>query len=151
SRDAAPPQTPAAKLQAPQRPIQSRPPYPIQQAQYVPVPAPAAPGGVVRAGHHCSPHGGCPCCGPGTLPAFAFTGFSPEETGMPWKPDGIKGPWPRDEYLCDGGDLNHDVYVKKDWTVVGLDQQDTIAHYDTLDGQVQVAASNCVCVYAPRF
>src|SRR6185503_16506515 len=53
--------------------------------------------------------------------------------------------------LCDGGDLNHDVYVKRDWTVVGLDQQDTIAHFDTQDGQRLVAASNCVCVYAPRF
>jgi uncharacterized repeat protein (TIGR01451 family) len=70
---------------------------------------------------------------------------------MEWMPDAIKGPWPRDEYLCDGGDMNHDVYVKRDATVVGLDQQDTIAHYDTLDGQRQVSASNCVCVYAPRF
>jgi uncharacterized repeat protein (TIGR01451 family) len=70
---------------------------------------------------------------------------------VPWKPPGIKGPWPPDEYICDGGDLNHDVYVKGDWTVVGLDQQDTVAHFDTLDGQVLVAASNCVCVYSPRF
>ena len=57
----------------------------------------------------------------------------------------------QDEYICDGGDLNHDVYVKQDWTVVGLDQEDTIAHYDTQDGQTEVAASNCVCIYAPRF
>ena len=34
-------------------------------------------------------------------------------------PDGLKCPWPQDEYICDGGDLNHDVHVKKDWTVVG--------------------------------
>ena len=85
------------------------------------------------------------------MPAFQFTGLSPEETGVPWKPPAIKGPWPPDEYVCDGGDLNHDVYVKPDWTVVGLDQQDTVAHFDTLDGQTLVAASNCVCVYAPRF
>jgi uncharacterized repeat protein (TIGR01451 family) len=68
-----------------------------------------------------------------------------------WKPPGLKGPWPKDEYLCDGGDLNHDVDVKRDLTVVGLDQEDTIAHFDTLDGQTLVAASNCVCIYAPRF
>jgi uncharacterized repeat protein (TIGR01451 family) len=84
------------------------------------------------------------------LPAFAFTGVPDEEQAM-WKPPGIKGPWPPDEYICDGGDMNWDVYVKPDWTVVGLDQQDTIAHYDTLDGQRQVSASNCVCVYSPRF
>jgi uncharacterized repeat protein (TIGR01451 family) len=70
---------------------------------------------------------------------------------MTWMPDGIKGPWPADEFICDGGDLNHDVYVKDDWTVVGLDQEDTIAHYDTLDGRTEVSASNCVCIYAPRF
>ena len=35
----------------------------------------------------------------------------------------------KDEYVCDGGDLNHDVYVKPDWTVVGLDQQDTIGSF----------------------
>lgn len=34
---------------------------------------------------------------------------------------------------------------------MGLDQQDTIAHFDTRDGQRLVAASNCVCVYSPRF
>jgi uncharacterized repeat protein (TIGR01451 family) len=85
------------------------------------------------------------------LPAFAFTGHGHDESIGPWKPDGVKGPWPRDEYVCDGGDLNHDVYVKQDWTVVGLDQQDTVAHFDTRDGQTLVAASNCVCIYSPRF
>jgi uncharacterized repeat protein (TIGR01451 family) len=111
--------------------------------------------GVIPVGHHRPagrlPHVICPHCGPGTLPAFAFTGFSPEKMAETWKPPAIKGPWPKDEYLCDGGDLNHDVDVKQDWTVVGLDQQDTVAHFDTLDGQTLVAASNCVCVYSPRF
>jgi uncharacterized repeat protein (TIGR01451 family) len=129
-----------------QRPQAIAPAYPVQ------------PAGFHRhAGGQ--PHGGgCPCCGGnGTLPAFAFSGAAAAECAQcgtgegPWKPDGIKGPWPRDEYLCDGGDLNHDVNVKRDWTVVGLDQQDTIAHFDTTDGQRLVAASNCVCVYSPRF
>src|SRR5207253_1324239 len=93
----------------------------------------------------------CPHCGPGTLPAFAFTGPPPEESDLPWRPPGIKFPWPPDEYVCDGGDLNADAFVKKDWTVVGLDQEDTIAHYDTLDGRTEISASNCVCIYAPRF
>jgi uncharacterized repeat protein (TIGR01451 family) len=142
----------------------------------MPVAAPPYP--VMQAGHHAHgarhAHGpSCPCCGPGTLPAFAFsggatatagggfvpgtlpetafTGFGHDESLGPWKPDGIKGPWPPNEYVCDGGDLNHDVYVKQDWTVVGLDRQDTVAHFDTLDGQTLVAASNCVCIYSPRF
>jgi uncharacterized repeat protein (TIGR01451 family) len=110
---------------------------------------------VVPAGHHAGHNRiagkPCPCCGPGTLPAFAFSGFNEQELGLPWKPDGLKGPWPKDEYLCDGGDLNHDVQVRQDAAVFGLDQEDTIAHYETLDGQTLVSASNCVCIYAPRF
>jgi uncharacterized repeat protein (TIGR01451 family) len=97
-----------------------------------------------------SPPYNCPYCGPGTLPPFSFSG-PPLEAGGPWKPPGIPCPWPPDEYLCDGGDLNSDVRVKRDWTVVGLDQEDTIAHFDTLDGQTEITASNCVCIYAPRF
>jgi uncharacterized repeat protein (TIGR01451 family) len=38
-----------------------------------------------------------------------------------------------------------------DWTVLGLDQEDTVVHYDTLDGATEVEPSNRVCVYAPRF
>ncbi len=125
---------------------------PAHAANYVPQ--------VQQASHHRHAHGHnahaghapCPCCGPGTLPSFAFTGVVGHDESLgPWKPDGIKGPWPKDEYLCDGGDLNHDVYVKRDWTVVGLDHEDTVAHYDTIDGQTKVSASNCVCIYSPRF
>ena len=38
-----------------------------------------------------------------------------------------------------------------DWTVRGLDQEDTVAHYDTLDGRTEVEEANRVCLYAPRF
>jgi uncharacterized repeat protein (TIGR01451 family) len=41
--------------------------------------------------------------------------------------------------------------VRADWTVEGVEQEDAIAHYDTLDGRVRVTPSNRVCVYAPRF
>ena len=57
----------------------------------------------------------------------------------------------RDEYLCDGGDFGLPAAVRADWTVDGLEQEDAIAHYDTLDGRVVVTPSNRVCVYAPRF
>jgi uncharacterized repeat protein (TIGR01451 family) len=58
---------------------------------------------------------------------------------------------PADEYLCDGGDFYSPAGVRADWTVVGLEQEDAIAHYDTLDGRVIVVPSNRVCIYSPRF
>ncbi len=63
--------------------------------------------------------------------------------------NGLVGP--SDEYLCDGGDFGLPVGVRADWTVDGLEQEDAVAHYDTLDGRVVVTPSNRVCVYAPRF
>lgn len=58
---------------------------------------------------------------------------------------------PPDEYLCDGGDFGLPAAVRADWTVDGLEPEDAVAHYDTLDGRVVVTPSNRVCVYAPRF
>jgi uncharacterized repeat protein (TIGR01451 family) len=58
---------------------------------------------------------------------------------------------PSDEYLCDGGDFHSPAGVRADWTIDGLEQEDAIAHYDTLDGRVVVVPSNRVCIYAPRF
>ena len=135
------------------RAVDNQPPQQVSQVAAPPAINSNRPA-IQPVGHHHHSHASgtpCPCCGPGTLPTFAFTGFGYDEAMGPWKPDGIKGPWPKDEYLCDGGDLNHDVHVKKDWTVVGLDQEDTVAHFDTLDGQTKVTHSNCVCIYAPRF
>ena len=79
----------------------------------------------------------CPCgnhgCGPQTC-----------SSGCP-----LVGP--RDEYLCDGGDGGLAVGIREDWTVDGLEQEDTVAHYDTVAGQTIVTPSNQVCIYAPRF
>ena len=61
------------------------------------------------------------------------------------------GVGPPDEYLCDGGDYGLPVGVRADWTIDGLEQEDTVAHYDTVDGRVVVTPSNRVCIYAPRF
>ncbi|MCA9188341.1 MAG: hypothetical protein KDA99_22090, partial [Planctomycetales bacterium] len=69
----------------------------------------------------------------------------------PWRPPGIKGPWPRDEYLCDGGDDHLPARVDQQWNASGIDLEDTVGHYDTLGGSVEVVASNRVCIYAPRF
>ena len=69
----------------------------------------------------------------------------------PWRPDGLPCPWPQDEYLCDGGDANLPAGVTKEWQIVGLEPEDALAHYDTLDGRRLVQPSNRVCIYAPRF
>lgn len=58
---------------------------------------------------------------------------------------------PSDEYLCDGGDQGLPAAVRKDRSVAGLEQQDTVAHYDTVDGRTVITPSNRVCIYAPRF
>jgi uncharacterized repeat protein (TIGR01451 family) len=58
---------------------------------------------------------------------------------------------PGDEYLCDGGDFVTPVGVHSDWSISGLEQEDAIAHYDTVDGRVITTPSNRVCIYAPRF
>lgn len=60
-------------------------------------------------------------------------------------------PWPPDEYLCDGGDQPLHAKIGPDFAVYGLDVEDAIAHYDTLDGRRVVEPTNKVCIYAPRF
>ena len=63
----------------------------------------------------------------------------------------IRRPWPPDEYLCDGGDTGYPATVTPDWELRGFEPTDTIAHFDTLDGETIVQPSNRVCLYAPRF
>lgn len=69
----------------------------------------------------------------------------------PWTPPGLAPPWPHTEYLRDGGDREPHVDVLPDWTINGLGQEDTVAHFDTVDGQTLVEPSNRVHIYAPRF
>jgi uncharacterized repeat protein (TIGR01451 family) len=57
----------------------------------------------------------------------------------------------KDEYLKDGGDRKLRATVDGDWNVKGLDTEDTIGHFDTVDGDRIVVPSNRVAIYAPRF
>ena len=75
----------------------------------------------------------------------------PETTITPWSPPGIARPWPHDEYLHDGGDRDIQVTVSDDFQVHGLEMEDTIVHFDTIDGRRLVEPSNRVSIYAPRF
>lgn len=87
---------------------------------------------------------GVPACPPPALAAGP-------DVGGAWQPPGISGTWPENEYLFDGGDKGAPAQVRQDWTIVGLDQEDTVAHYDTLSGRTETQASNRVQLYAPRF
>lgn len=92
------------------------------------------------AGPYPAPLGtACPSCEAGSQPPHQ------------WIPPGLAPPWPQDEYLCDGGDAIPSARVRTDWSVDGMGLEDTIAHYDTRDGQTRVVPFNRVCVYAPRF
>ena len=64
---------------------------------------------------------------------------------------GIYGAWPQDEYLAVGGDDWTRAYVRGNLEIRGLDPEDTIVHYDTLDGSRLVEKSNRVHIYSPRF
>ena len=107
-----------------------------------------------------------------SLPAEAFTGGAvpgpdagpplgppgmeqgvplPYRPTGPWSPPGIAGPWPPDEYLRDGGDGGLPAEVAAEWEVLGLELEDTIAHYDTVDGRTVVEPSNRLDIYSPRF
>ena len=94
-----------------------------------------------------------------TLPAEAYTGAAgwqavPQaaaRTNCQWSPPGIRQPWPEDEYLCDGGDQGKPVGINAKKQILGLKMEDTVAHYDTLDGRTVVEPSNEVCLYSPRF
>lgn len=55
------------------------------------------------------------------------------------------------EYVFDGSDRAARIQVDQNFNVYGLDTEDTIAHFDTLDGERIVTPSNRVAIYAPRF
>lgn len=92
-------------------------------------------------GQYAGPPGG-PDCAP-----MEMQGPPPEMFAPPPGPPIC----PPDEYIYDGGDRNQPVVVVEGHQVHGLHQEDTVVHYDTLDGETKVDPSNRVCIYAPRF
>lgn len=128
-----------------------------------PHPGPLSPGMMPSAGMAPGPMGMAMAGqGAGQLPVappqvpLAPAGFEqgmplPEMVTGPWAPPGLETPWPQDEYLRDGGDRGIGAQVQPDWIVNGLEPEDAIAHYDTLDGRTVVEPTNRVHIYAPRF
>jgi uncharacterized repeat protein (TIGR01451 family) len=130
---------------------------------------PEVPGAVVPAAHWSAAAAGATAGAP-PYPAAAYP--PPAQAWPPYpaqvlegfSPPGIAGPWPRDEYLFDGGDgglraaiarqVHRDPQTGAPFVIYhpqGLEAEDTIVHFDTLDGQTRVAASNRLPIYAPRF
>ncbi len=56
----------------------------------------------------------------------------------------------KDEYLCDGGNREPSLY-RPPLHPAGLETEDTLVQYSTVDGKNRTRYSNPVCVYAPRF
>jgi uncharacterized repeat protein (TIGR01451 family) len=75
----------------------------------------------------------------------------PQAAYAQWSPPGISQPWPDDEYVRDGGDKGVPTAVGDESKVNGLEYEDTIAHYETMDGKTVVEPSNEVHIYSPRF
>ena len=85
---------------------------------------------------------------PPGIPPQAYTG--PPQT-TPWTPTGISAPFPEDEYVFQGGDGYQLTNVAQDFSIDNLDEEDTIAHFHTLDGDIQIERTNRIPIYAPRF
>ncbi len=112
--------------------------------QLAPADAPADDAEAIVVSHAELPAEGfatCPSCHP------SGPGYGAASATDPYGP--LVGP--SDEYLCDGGDFGTPAGVRADWVVEGLEEEDTVGHYDTVDGRVVVTPSNRVCIYAPRF
>jgi len=57
----------------------------------------------------------------------------------------------QDEYVVSGGDANGEFYSREDWSYENLDPEDSVAHFDTIDGRILVEPSNKLFIYSPRF
>jgi uncharacterized repeat protein (TIGR01451 family) len=123
----------------------------------------AVPAGAMPAAALAAPGGayGPAAAGPYALDPSAYQGY-PSAANFPvapmpysvmgdWAPEGLERPWPQDEYIRDGGDAGLPANANADWQVLGLNVEDTVGHYDTVDGRIIVEPSNRVYIYAPRF
>jgi uncharacterized repeat protein (TIGR01451 family) len=116
------------------------------------MPTYARAGGAAYASLPPSAYSG-PATGPGEAPS-PQPGMEqgpplPIAAYLPWTPPGIRPPWPEDEWLRDGGDCGVPVGVSDG--AAGLQMENTLAVYNTIDGRTLVTPSNDVYIYSPRF
>ncbi len=150
------------------RPLQKTVP---ETGQFAPLPSPALPQdesaamGIVGTEHEGWPNGSVVSAqNVETIVPESDRGevavmppYAPAPLGMPpgapssqWVPPGIAAPWPQDEFLADGGDLPPFAGSSQDG-VIGLNPEDTVAHFTTADGQTVVQPFNRAFIYSPRF
>lgn len=55
------------------------------------------------------------------------------------------------EYVVTGGDSKGPMYSREDWSVENLDKEDSVAHFDTVDGRILAEPTNRLFLYSPRF
>lgn len=131
----------------------------VARAAYNGAPSPTLPAGAYHqpVSHAAVPS--CPCCSHGGACHHGVADYAgpsacgAQYPGIPQDSSLAAGSelTPGDEWLCDGGDRERQVKVGRDFAIYGMDPEDTVAHYDTIDGRRKVKASNKVCVYSPRF
>ena len=65
--------------------------------------------------------------------------------------DNVPKDLPSDEYIVVGGDAGGEAFAMPNWDVHNLEADETIAHFDTVSGQIKVEPSNRFIIYMPRF
>jgi uncharacterized repeat protein (TIGR01451 family) len=94
---------------------------------------------------------GCRNCSPSANGHNGHNGYGGSGSAARWRL-GPGGPIVMmDEVLCDGGDRDVSAIRAANGRIFNVDMEDTVGFYETETGQREVAASNRVCIYAPRF
>lgn len=86
--------------------------------------------------------GSCRSCAQGAQCQTVMPNCGPIQLGRPIDPL---------EFICNGGDIPPEARVLRDDSIGGLQPQDAIVHYTTQAGDIEITATNRVCLYAPRF
>jgi len=132
-------------------PSPALPPMNVAPAGMYSGPQPAGPGGPIVPVHNIE-------TSPESLAqTVVMPPYAPLPLGMPpgmprtnWSPPGVAAPWPQDEFLADGGDLPPFAAPAQDG-VIGLNPEDAVAQYTTVDGKNVVQPFNRAFIYSPRF
>ncbi len=134
----------------------SMPPRALTAPRSVPLPAMQAPMNVANTNASVSQvgffHGdpnvpACGCHGCGDSAGAASPHGYILQSPQGWNAHGVDP----QEFVCDGGDQPPGAVLNRNDDVLGLQGEDTVAHYTTQSGEIEFEASNRTCLYAPRF
>ncbi len=158
------PREPMGAVHYPHHPSTMQPYGAYVPLHATPITPPAGPGHLPRVHGaqrhapqaHGAPGHSCPSCNHGSgpyqplFPQFdevrsGVDCYAPAPTGMSFREADPQ------EYLFDGGDRTPFVTVRKDDSLSGLDPEDTVVQYQTVDGETFVETGCRVAIYAPRF